>query len=322
MKFRFKNGENMKKKIAVIGIGGIGGYVGALLAEKYSDVTLVARGARKTLLENEGLTLHSEYRGEHAVKPVKVVESSLELEPMDYIFICVKNYSLESVCKDLKNCVKDGTVIVPIMNGVDPGDRTREFLHKYGITGGLVIDSLIYIVSFIDKDGSIQQQGNYGYMYVGIQNSSDNEWARSCEVSELLDNALIDCTPARDIQREIWRKYMLNAAYNVETARYNNSIGQLRDDPVKAKQHEDLIWEAYAVAKAKNVDVRKDDAEAIIHRFYYEFKYDATSSLQRDIVAGRQSELETFCGYLVREGAKLGLSLPVTTEMYEALKKL
>ena len=50
----------MSKKIAVIGIGGIGGYVGALLAEKYDDVTLVARGARKELLEKEGLVLHSE----------------------------------------------------------------------------------------------------------------------------------------------------------------------------------------------------------------------------------------------------------------------
>jgi 2-dehydropantoate 2-reductase len=208
------------------------------------------------------------------------------------------------------------------MNGVDPGDRTREFLKKYGITGGLVMDSLIYIVSFIDKDGSIQQQGSYGYMYIGIQNPSDEEWAKIGEAAALLDDALVDCTPARDIQRETWRKYILNAAYNVETARYNNSIGQLRDDPVKAKQHEDLIWEAYAVAKAKNVDVRKDDAESIIHRFYHEFKYDATSSLQRDIVAGRQSELETFCGYLVREGAKLELSLPVTSEMYEALKKM
>ena len=69
----------MNKKIAVIGIGGIGGYVGALLAEKYDDVTLVARGARKELLEKEGLVLHSEYRGEHVIKPVKVVASSLEI---------------------------------------------------------------------------------------------------------------------------------------------------------------------------------------------------------------------------------------------------
>jgi 2-dehydropantoate 2-reductase len=311
-----------RKKIAIIGIGGIGGYVGALLSEKYEDVTLVARGERKRLLENDGLVLHSEYRGEHTVKPVKVVESSLSLEPMDYIFICVKNYSLESVCKDLKNCVREGTVIVPIMNGVDPGERTRQFLRENGIHGGLVIDSLIYIVSFIDKDGSIVQQGNYGNMYVGIQNATEAEWQRIEETARLLDSARMDCEAARDIEREIWRKYMLNAAYNVETARYNNSIGQLREDPVKAKQHEDLIWEAYRVAKAKNVNVYEKDAQAIIDRFKYEFKYDATSSLQRDVVAGRQTELETFCGYLVREGKRLGLEMPVTEEMYEALQKV
>lgn len=309
----------MNKKIAVIGIGGIGGYVGALLAEKYDDVTLVARGARKELLEKEGLVLHSEYRGEHVIKPVKVVASSLELEPMDYIFICVKNYSLESVCKDLKNCVKEGTVIVPVMNGVDPGDRTRQFLKDEGITGAVVMDSLIYIVSFIDKDGSIVQQGTFANMYIGIQNPSEEQWENVQKAAALLDDAKIDCVAAKDIEREIWKKYILNAAYNVETARYNNNIGQLRSDPVKAKQHEDLIWEAYSVAKAKNVNVEKADAQAIVDRFYNEFKDDATSSLQRDVVAGRKTELETFCGYLVKEGKRLGLSMPVTELMYEAL---
>lgn len=309
----------MSKKIAVIGIGGIGGYVGALLAEKYDDVTLVARGARKELLEKEGLVLHSEYRGEHVIKPVKVVASSLELEPMDYIFICVKNYSLESVCKDLKNCVKEGTVIVPVMNGVDPGDRTRQFLKDEGITGATVMDSLIYIVSFIDKDGSIVQQGTFANMYIGIQNPSDEQWENVQKAAALLDDAKVDCVAAKDIERGIWKKYILNAAYNVETARYNNNIGQLRADPVKAKQHEDLIWEAYSVAKAKNVNVEKADAQAIVDRFHNEFKDDATSSLQRDVVAGRKTELETFCGYLVKEGKRLGLSMPVTELMYEAL---
>ncbi len=312
----------MSKKIAVVGIGGIGGYVGALLAEKYDDVTFVARGERRKLLGSKGVILHSEYRGEHAVCPVNVVESSTMLEPMDYIFICVKNYSLENVCKDLSGCVKDGTVIVPIMNGVDPGERTRQFLRENGIKGALVIDSLIYIVSFIDKDGSIVQQGNYGNMYVGIKGASQEEWEQIKAVSELLDSALIDCEPTHDIEREIWRKYMLNAAYNVETARYNNSIGQLREDKVKAKQHEDLIWEAYRVAIAKGVNVTEQDAQTIINRFYNEFKYDATSSLQRDVVAGRQTELETFCGYLVREGRRLGIAMPVTEEMYEALRSL
>ena len=148
----------MSKRIAVIGIGGIGGYIGGLLADKYDDVTFVARGKRKETLERDGLILHSEYRGERVIKPVRVVESSLELDKMDYIFICVKNYSLKDVCKDLTNCVKEGTVIVPVMNGVDPGDKTREYLKEYGISGATVMDSLIYIVSFIGEDGSIIQQ--------------------------------------------------------------------------------------------------------------------------------------------------------------------
>ena len=108
----------------------------------------------------------------------------------------------------------------------------------------------------------------------------------------------------------------------METARYNNNIGQLRADSVKAKQHEDLIWEAFSVAKAKHVNVKEEDAQAIIYRFYNEFKDNATSSLQRDVVAKRPTELETFCGYLVKEGERLNLSLPVTNLMYQELLKL
>ena len=310
----------MSKRIAVIGIGGIGGYIGGLLADKYDDVTFVARGKRKETLERDGLILHSEYRGERVIKPVRVVESSLELDKMDYIFICVKNYSLKDVCKDLMNCVKEGTVIVPIMNGVDPGDKTREYLKEYGISGATVMDSLIYIVSFIGEDGSIIQQGSFANMYIGIHGSRANDDV--AKAAELLDDAGADCQPADDIEREIWKKYILNAAYNVETARYNNNIGQLRADPVKAKQHEDLIWEAFSVAKAKHVNVKEEDAQAIIYRFYNEFKDNATSSLQRDVVAKRPTELETFCGYLVKEGERLNLSLPVTNLMYQELLKL
>lgn len=310
------------KKIGVVGIGGIGGYVGALLADKYSDVTFVVRGARKELIEKNGLTLTADYTRSRTVKPAHVASSADELKDMDYIFICVKNYSLEQVCGLLKNAVKEGTVIVPVMNGVNPGDRVREYLEREGVKGATVMDSLIYIVSFIGEDGSIIQQGDYANMYIGIKGVDGTKSEEVVNTAKLLDDAGMDCEAAADIEREIWKKYMLNAAFNVETARYNNTIGQLREDPYKANQYETLVREAYMVAKAKNVDVNENDVAEIIDKFYHRHNYDATSSLQRDVVAHRTTELDTFCGYLVKEGERLGLKLPVTNEMYAALVEL
>ena len=70
-------------KIAVLGIGGVGGYLAGMLTSTYSDVSLVARGPRKAALEAHGLQLHSEYSGEITARPARVVETAAELAPLD-----------------------------------------------------------------------------------------------------------------------------------------------------------------------------------------------------------------------------------------------
>ena len=226
------------KKITVLGLGGVGGYLGALLADTYPHVSFVARGARGASIREKGLTLHSDYRGGRTVRPERVVETAAELPPQDYIFICVKNYSLEEACRSLAGCVTDHTVIVPVMNGADPGDRARAYIEK-----GTVIDSLIYIVAFAGSDFSVTQQGNFANLFVGIQDADSRLWQTSCGIADLLNRAGIDCTATRNIQTEIWRKYIFNCAYNVETALYDNNIGQLRRDPEKVSDFEALVDE-------------------------------------------------------------------------------
>ena len=306
-----------KKKIAVIGLGGVGGYIAALLGNAYSDVTFVARGPRKKEIEENGLVLHSDYKGEFRTVPAHVTTVE-DLEPQDYIFVCVKNYSLKDVCLAMKHAVKEDTVIIPVMNGVDPGDNSRKYVGK-----GTVVDSLIYIVAFSNPDYSITQQGNFASLRIGITNATKAEQQKVREVSEILsgEGAQIDHKVSDKIEGEIWKKYILNCAFNVETAVYNQTIGELRTDAEKSKEYEALIQEAWMVAKKKNIAITQDDIDAIIHRFYHEYADNATSSLQRDVVSGKISECETFSGYIVREGRKAGLSLPISEKMYLELKK-
>lgn len=334
------------KRIAVIGVGGVGGFLAGMLIQKFPHVTLVARGERGRAIRERGLLLHSEYKGEKSGRPEHVTEAVRLLEPQDYIFICVKNYSLEEVCRDLaaSGALTDETVIIPVMNGVDAGDRVREFLRlgesgiaasrpddaergaasalpRKAVRNAVVVDSLIYIVSFARPDYSIEQQGQYANLRIGIQNADARQKEKVAEVSRILSEADIDYEAAEDIRCEIWKKYILNCAFNVETAYYDNTIGQLRDDPEKAKQYEQLVREACAVARAEGIGIPEDHADAVIRKFYNDYGDDATSSLQRDVRAGRQSELETFSGYLVREARRLGVPVPVSEKMYEGLKR-
>ena len=163
--------ENFQdRKIAVIGLGGVGGYLGGMLTKAYPHVTFGARGRRMDSLRENGLHLHSDLHGEISVRPEHVLPAC-EIGPQDYIFICVKNYSLEEACRELSSAVTDRTVVIPVMNGTDPGDRTRAALQR-----GIVMDSLIYIIAFSNPDFSVSQQGEIARLVIGIQNASHPEW--------------------------------------------------------------------------------------------------------------------------------------------------
>ena len=277
-----------EKKIAVIGIGGVGGYIAGLLAKAYPHVTMVARGARAESIRKKGLVLHSDYKGEIVAKPERVVPIQ-DMGQQDYIFICVKNYSLAEVCESIRDMVTDDTVIIPVMNGVDPGENIRRLVGK-----GTVVDSLIYTEAF-----------------------------SNAEVAEILKGADIDYKDQGDIEVEIWRKYILNCAFNVMTAFYDNTIGELRRDPVKAQQYEKLVWEAASVGQAKGVALTDEHINEVIHKFRHVHADNATSSLQRDFrIRRKQTELETFSGYIVKEAKRLGVSIPLSEKIYQGLMEI
>ena len=273
----------------MIGIGGVGGYIAGLLAKAYPHVTMVARGARAESIRKKGLVLHSDYKGEIVAKPERVVPIQ-DMGQQDYIFICVKNYSLAEVCESIRDMVTDDTVIIPVMNGVDPGENIRRLVGK-----GTVVDSLIYTVAFANEDFSISQQDTFTWLCIGIKDADERQQKKVAEVAGILKGADIDYKDQGDIEVEIWRKYILNCAFNVMTAFYDNTIGELRRDPVKAQQYEKLVWEAASVGQAKGVALTDEHINEVIHKFRHVHADNATSSLQRDFrIRRKQTELENL----------------------------
>ena len=139
------------------------------------------------------------------------------------------------------------------------------------------------------------------------------------KLNSLLKSSDIDATATNNIQLEIWRKYILNCAYNVATARHLTTIGPLRDSPEKAADYEALVREAALVGRTLGVPITDEHISNVIYRFYNEHPYNAGSSLQRDIMQNKQSEYEVFSGYIVKTAKKLGLSVPVSEEYYNTL---
>lgn len=297
-------------KIMVIGIGGVGGYIASLLSKEYQDVTVVARGKRYDSIVNNGLILNSDIHGKVITYPT-VVKKASDANEQDYIFICVKNYSLKEVLKQIEPCLKEDTIVVPILNGVDHGKVCEKYLSR-----GKVVDSLIYIVSSYLEDYSIKQQGDYAYLYVGGKNEAENQL-----VCDLLNNAQIDCALASSIETELWNKYILNCAFNTLTAYYNCTNTEIRVSKIRCLEYKALLQEAYTVAIQDGVQLEADLVEKLYNHFMHNQPNHATSSLARDIQSKNDNELETFCGYLVRKAKKLNVSVPQMNFFYQELKR-
>ena len=139
------------------------------------------------------------------------------------------------------------------------------------------------------------------------------------KVEDLLAGAQIQHKRAENVDKEVWKKFLLNCCYNVATAYYDCPIGPIRKDPERARKYEALAKEAYSVGLAQGIPIDEAYLERVLRNFREEYAEDAGSSLQRDMHEGKMAELDTFAGYIVREGARLGIEVPVMEEMYRKL---
>ena len=107
-------------KICVAGIGAIGTLMATMIGQKYSkNLCVLARNKRLDDIKKNGLILHSDFYGEKKAIPAKASDKGSDFGIQDYILICAKNYSLDSIVKSISPCVGEKTVIVPIMNGIE-----------------------------------------------------------------------------------------------------------------------------------------------------------------------------------------------------------
>ena len=304
------------KKIMVVGVGGVGGVLAANLVKKYGEsVSLIARGPRREALRQNGLTLHSDLYGEFTVHPACIEEDPALCGVQDLILICVKNGGLQKVCQQISPVVGEHTAVMAVMNGVSAGQELAQRLGK-----GVLVDSVIYTVSSAGSDYSITQKGSYTYLNIGSHTDSEEGKEAAQEIADLLNAAGVDCKVSRNVQAAIWKKYVLNCAFNVATARWGYTIGQLAADAAKRADCRALMAEAAAVAAKMGVPLPEDLVDKHMVTMMENTTPSSDSSLSRDFDAGKVGEMEVFSGYIVRKAAELGVPAPVSREYYEGLK--
>jgi 2-dehydropantoate 2-reductase len=297
-------------RIAIFGVGGVGGYFGWRLAQSGEDVVFIARGENLRALKDRGLTVDTP-DGKSSVLPVQATDDPLAVGPVDAVVVGVKAWQVPEVAPVLRPLIGPGTFVVPLQNGVEAPTHLAAALGPEHVFGGLC-----YIVSYVVEPGHICHAGMEPYVAFG---ELDNQFSqRGQQLQEAFMRAGVRAEIPADIHAAMWEKFLFIASLSALAAVTRVPVGILRTIPETRSMLQELISEIVDVARARNISLKERAAEstmAVVDRLPAE----STTSMQRDIMEGRPSELTTQCGAVVRLGREVGQMAPLNSFIYGSL---
>lgn len=295
-------------RVAVVGAGGVGGYFGGKLAANGVATTFVVRGKTLDVLCRDGLRVES-ITGSFVVTHVNATDNPKE--PVDAVLMTVKAWQLREAAETIKPILRDDTIVVPLENGIDAPEQLASILDRRNVVGGLC-----GIVSFVVEPGHIRHAAVPPFIMFG---ELDNQRTPRIErLREVLRSAQIEADVPDDIHKSMWSKFIFIAPLSGIGAATRVPVGVWRSMPETRRMAERAINEIIAIAAARGVRVDSDMLEKTMAR-YDAFAAEATSSLQRDVMSGKPSELDAQLGAAVRLGRESGVPTPVLETLYEVL---
>jgi len=300
-------------RVAVVGVGGVGAYFGARLAAAGNDVVFVARGAHLEAIRQRGLRVDS-VLGDMRVSPAQASDDPGAFGPVDYVLLGVKTWQVADLAPRLKPLLKPTTLIVPLQNGVETPDELSHLLGTQHAGGGLCAG-----FSLIEGPGHVRHLG--GVTFIRFGELDRTKTPRVLALREAFTSAGVDAAVPDDIRAALWEKLLLVVPFGSLGAVSRAPIGAL----MKTGETRALVItgmrEIEAVARANGVQLTAsavDRAIALLDAATPE----GTSSLQRDIAAGKRSELDAWTGAVVRLGARHGVPTPLHSFLYVCLLPL
>jgi len=298
-------------RIAIMGSGGVGGYVGVRLAAAGEDVTFIARGAHLAAIRERGLRIESAL-GDLTLSPAAATDDPATVGPVDLVIFAVKLYDTEAAAEAARALIGPATGVVTLQNGVDSVAVLSSVLGAGHVIGGVA-----HIASTIAAPGLIRHTGTLARLQVGELEGGHSE--RVAALSEALDRAGVDHQVSDDIARDIWAKMVFLATFSGLTALTRLPIGPIREDPETRALYEAGLTEALAVAHARGIALPADFVARTLTRTD-QLPAAMKSSLLHDLENGRRLELPWLSGAIVRMGAELGIATPIHGFIATALK--
>ena len=317
-------------KIAIIGVGAIGGYVGIRLALAGEDVTLIARGANLKALQTRGLRLQRADATEEAAPDIRATADYAAAGPQDLVILALKAHQVAAVAPDVPKLFSPDTVVIPMQNGIPywyfyehggalAGTRVQSVdpTGEIGahIPAARIIGCVVYPATELLSHGLIKHvEGNR--FPVGEPNGTAS--ARVKRVAECFTRAGLKSPILEDIRAEIWLKLWGNMTFNPISALARATLAGICQYPPSRALAAAMMSEAQSVAHKLGIAFRVPLEKRIAGA---EKVGEHKTSMLQDLEAGRALEIDALLGAVV-ELARLTDTATPHLDAVHALTKL
>lgn len=306
--------NDIQMKIAILGLGAVGGFIGGKLALYYQGtdkkIIFITRGENMKAIKLNGLKLVS-VSGEEVSSPYLITDNPAEIGYLDLLICCIKSYDLEESITSLYSCITEKTIIIPLLNGVDAPGRIRSIVPQAD-----VLEGCIYIVSQLIAPGVIKQAGNLNKVYFG-SNTADS--GTLSKIETLFRDANINANASQDISVLIWEKFFFISPLATLTSYLNIPVGEILSNENFKTRLVTLMQELKLVVDAKNIKLPENIILKALERLYA-LPYETTSSMQKDFHRRHKTEVQSLTGIVSELGRQKGIATPLYDLMLESLK--
>lgn len=302
-------------RIAIYGVGGVGGYYGGRLAEAGHDVVFIARGDHLAAMQRDGLRVFSP-AGDFVIKPVTATNNPGDAGLVDVVIVAVKAWQLQAAAEAIKPMIGTNTLVLPLQNGVDATTVLASVLGDDHVLGGSC-----GISAYIEGPGCIRHVAVAPYIQFGFVGRTSHHNMR--DQIEVLRAAFaqakgVTAEIPEDMLAALWQKFLGVAPTGAVGAITRAPMGVMRADAATRNLVESAKREIWFVGRALGVKWAPD-AISRVTAVHDAVPFGTTASMQRDIMEGRPSELDAQIGVIVRLGESLGVATPVNRFIFDCL---
>ena len=290
-------------KYAIIGAGGTGGCLGFFLKKAGKDVTLIARGKHLEAIRKNGLTIQKLWDESRETLPVKACTAEEYKEIPDVILVCIKGYSMDETVPTIKKIAGKETVVIPILNIYGTGGRLQKKLPELTVT-----DGCIYVSANIMEPGVILQHGKILRVVFGAR-KPEEETEKMREVAKDMVTDDLEVILSENIRRDAMVKFSYVSPIGTAGLYCNAVAADFQREGEQREMFKALIREIVALSHAMGIEFEEDLVERNL-KILASLSPEATTSMQRDVIEGKRSEMDGLVYEVVRMGREYKVSMP------------